>query len=207
MLLATIGFILGWLSRTGEPPSVLRSIQGTALLALFVSRGGRISRMLLIIGSVAYCAVAVLTVARSWGPAAIALVLISVVQVVLLASPPVYGRTRPVPIEVRAPGWSQLVRRPPAWLLPWGLLAGVLLTLAFLGNMDFVAIAGCQPAASDACHTLAEGYPLHWLSAYQGNPDIWKGGLLRDGTQWSLATTALLYLAWLYLTAPADRPE
>jgi hypothetical protein len=45
------------------------------------------------------------------------------------------------------------------------LLAGVLLTLAGLGHMDWVTIAGCRPAASDACRTLAEGYPLRWLTS------------------------------------------
>jgi hypothetical protein len=123
--------------------------------------------------------------------------------VALLVSPPVYGRTRPTPIPVRAQGWTQLVRRPPAALLAWGLLAGVLLTLACLGSGDFIAIAGCRPAASDACIALAEGYPLRWLTAQQNDPVILKGALLRDCAQWALASASVLYLAWLRLTAPA----
>jgi hypothetical protein len=93
------------------------------------------------------------------------------------------------------------------WLLPWGLLAGGLLTLACLGHMDWTAIPGCRPAASDACSALAEGYPLRWLTAHQNAPAISKGPLLKDFAQWALAAASALYLAWLWLTAPADLPD
>jgi hypothetical protein len=205
LLLATIGFIWSWLSLTcsvgTENPLVTFLV--TAFLTWRVSRGGGVSRMILIIVSGASCAVTAFAVARLWDLAIIALVIICAAQVALLVSPPVYGRTRrPVPIAVRAPGWAQLVRRPPVWLLPWGLLAGALLTLGCLGSMDFVAIAGCRPAASDACGALAEGYPLRWLTAYQNAPMISKGALLKDCAQWALASTSVLYLAWLRLAAP-----
>jgi hypothetical protein len=206
MLLATIGFIWSWLSRTAGLQSSLSSFVITAFLAWRVSRGGRFSRMILIIGSGASYAVATLAVARLWDLTAMALVIIGAAQVALLLSPPVYGRTRrPVPIPVRARGWAQLVRRPPSWLLSWGLLAGALVTLACLGgNLDWVAIAGCRPAASDACVAVAEGYPLRWLTSHQNVPVISKGALLRDWAQWALVSTSVLYLAWAWLTAPAD---
>lgn len=203
MLLAVIGFIWSWLSHSGSPQNPLSSILITAFLAWRVSRGGRISRMILIIVSGASYAVAALAVARLWDRGIMALVIICAAQIALLVSPPVYGRTRPTPIPVRARGWAQLVRRPPGWLLSWGLLAGVLLTLAYLGSMDFIAIPGCRPAASDACSALAEGYPLRWLTAYQNEPVLLKGALLKDCAQWALASTSVLYLAWLWLTAPA----
>jgi hypothetical protein len=79
----------------------------------------------------------------------------------------------------------------------------VLLTLALLGNMGSAAIPGCTPPASDACATLAEGYPLRWLTAYQNTPEISKSALLKDCAQWALAITSLLYLAWPW-PAPAD---
>jgi hypothetical protein len=204
LLLATVGFICSWLSRTAGPQNLLLSFLITAFLAWRVSRGGRISRMILIIVSAASCAVAALAVARLWDLTIMAQVIIGAAQVALLASPPVYGRTRrPMPVPVRAQGWAQLVRRPPVWLLPWGLLAGALLTLACLGSMDWAAIPGCRPAASDACSALAEGYPLRWLTAHQNVPEISKGALLKDCAQWALAATSALYLAWLWLTAPA----
>lgn len=177
----------------------------TAFLAWRVSRGGRISRMILIIGSGAAYAVTALAVARLWDAAVVALLIISAVLIALLVSPPVYGRTRPAPIQVRAQSWSQLLpSRPPAWLVPWGLLTGVLVTLACLGNMDFTTVAGCRPAASDACGAWAEGYPLRWLTAVQGTPLISKEALLRDGVQWALGCTSLLYVAWVWLMPSAD---
>ena len=209
LLLAAIGFILNWQShayspREGEPWSFLV----TVLLAWRVSRGGRISRVLLIINSGGSCAMAALAVARMWDVATVALVVIGAAQIVLLISPPVYGRTRrPTPIPVRARGWAQLVRRPPAWLLPWGLLAGVLLTLACLGSMTFVQGPGCGPAAFHACGALAEGYPLRWLTSYQDAPVISKGALAKDCVQWALVSTSVLYLGWLWLTAPAHSSE
>jgi hypothetical protein len=53
----------------------------------------------------------------------------------VLVSPPVYGRTRRVPVPVRAPGWTRLVRRPPAWLkdcTQWALTSTLALYLAWL---------------------------------------------------------------------------
>jgi hypothetical protein len=208
LLLATVGFICSWLSRTADPKNLLSSFLITVFLAWRVSRGGRVARMILIIVSGASCAVAALAVARLWDLTIMAQVISGAAQVALLASPPVYGRTRrPTPIPARAHGWTQLVRRPPVWLLPWGLLAGGLLTLACLGHMDWTAIPGCRPAASDACSALAEGYPLRWLTAHQNAPVISKGPLLKDFAQWALAAASALYLAWLWLTAPADLPD
>jgi len=207
VLLAATGFIWDWLSRSVSPHNPLPSILLTAFLAWRVSRGGRISRMILIVVSGFSCAAAVLAVAQVWDLSVLALVLIYAAQVALLTSPPVYGRTRrPAPVPARARGWAQLVRRPPWWLLPWGLLAGVLVTLACLGNMDWVAIAGCRPAASDACTALVEGYPLRWLTADQNVPLIAKGALLKDCVQWALLSMSVLYLAWRQM-APADVSE
>jgi hypothetical protein len=205
LLLDAIGFTCSWLSHSFSTQNPLWPFLSTTFLAWRVSRGGRLSRMILLIGSVAAYAVTALAVARLWDVAIVALVIISAVQIALLVSPPVYGRTRSTPIQVRAQSWSQLLPpRPPAWLLPWGLLAGVLVTLACLGNMDFTTIAGCRPAASDACGALAEGYPLRWLTAIQGTPLISKEALLRDSAQWALGCTSLLYLAWFRLMPSAD---
>lgn len=161
--------------------------------------------MLLILGSGAECTAAVLAVARLWDLSIMALVIISAVQVELLVSAPVYGRTRrSAPIPGRAPSWAQLVGRPPWWLLPLGLLAGVPVALACLGSGDWAAIPGCRPVASDACTTLAEGYPLRWLTAYQNTPEISKGALLRDCVRWALAAALLLYLLFIRPTPQAE---
>jgi len=207
VLLVVIGSIWSWLSHTASPPNALWSIAVAAFLAWRVSRGGRISRMILIIISGVSFAAAALDVARLWDRAGLAAAIICAAQIALLVSPPVYARTRPTPIPVRARGWAQLLPRPPAWLVPCGLLAGALLTLALLGNMDWIPVQGCRPAASSACIALAQGYPLRWLTAHQAMPVIYKGALLKDFAQWALVSTSVLYLAWLWLTAPARRPD
>lgn len=205
LLLATVESIWNWLWHPLNVQDPLQWLLVTAFLTWRVSRGGRISRILLIVGSGLDCAAAVLAVARSWNLSVMALVIIYAVQVELLVNPPVYGRTRrPAPIPARARSWAQLVGRPPWWLLPLGMLAGVLVTLACLGSMDWVAIPGCRPAASDACTALAEGYPLRWLTAYQNMPEISKGALLKDCTQWTLASMLVLYLAFLRPTPRAE---
>lgn len=144
----------------------------------------------------------------------VALSVLYLLQITLLVSPSVYGRTRRAPVLVRAEGWTQLMRRPPAWLLPWGLFLGVVLTLVCLGNMDFVAVPGCRPVTAEACGILAEGYPLRWLtrSGTGGNPagTIDKYALIKDCAQWALASSSVLYLAWTWLLSPTglhDRAE
>lgn len=206
LLLAAIGSALNWLSHI-HGQDLLGSFLLTAFLTWRVSRGGRVSRAILLMISGASYAAAALAVARRWDVAVVALVLISAAQLALLASPSVYGRTRPAPLLVRAPGWAQLVRRPPGWLLPWGLLAGALVTLAYLGNMSPIAIPGCRAAASEACSALAEGYPLHWLTAAQNAPLIFKEALLRDWAQWVLISMSVLYLGWVWLRPRADSSE
>jgi hypothetical protein len=121
LLLAAIGLTCGWLSRGLSPQYGVSAFLIAALLAWRVSRGGRVSRMILIIGSGASGAAAALAIARMWDLTVIVWVVSCAAQVALLASPPVYGRTgRPAPIAARSRGWAQLVRRPPGWLLPWG---------------------------------------------------------------------------------------
>jgi len=208
MLLAVIGSIWSWLSHIASPQNALWSIVLTAFLAWRVSRGGRVSRMILIIISGVNYAAAALAIARLWDRAIMAAAIIYAAQIALLVSPPVYGRTKPTLIPVRARGWAQLLPRPPAWLLPSGLLAGGLLTLALShGSVDWIPVLGCRPAASSACTALAEGYPLRWLTAYQNEPVIFNGALLKDCAQWALVSTSVLYLAWLWLTTPTGASD
>lgn len=205
LLLGIVDLLLIPRLRPVSSHDMLRTSLAAVFLTWRVSRGGWISRAILVFLSLVFYAGDVLAIARSWDLTVVALVIIDAAQVLLLISPPVYGRTRrPRPVQVRASGWASLVRRPPMWLLPWGLIAGLLLTLACLGGQDFVAIPGCRPAASDTCTAVAEGYPLHWLTAVQNVPVISKGALLKDCVQWVLACMSVLYLVWLQLTPPPD---
>jgi hypothetical protein len=92
MLLAVIGSIWSWLSHTASPQNALLSIVITAFLARRMSRGGRISRMILIIVSGVSYTVLALAVARLWDRAVMAAAIICAAQIALLVSPSVYGR-------------------------------------------------------------------------------------------------------------------
>jgi hypothetical protein len=196
LLLAAIGSVCSWLSHSQDQNNPLSSFLVSAFLTWRVSRGGRISRMLLILGSGASYTAAALDVARLWNAGVAVLLIVGAAQVALLVSVPVYWHTRAAPVTVRVEGWAPFAGRPPMWLLPWGLLAGVLVTLACLGHMDYALIPGCRATASDTCGALAEGYPLHWLTADHNDPVIFKGALLKDCTQWALVSMSVLYLGW-----------
>ena len=203
VLLAAIGSVCSWLSHSHHQNNPLSSFLVDLFLAWRVSRGGRISRMILILASGASYTVAVVDVARLWNPGAVALLIVGAAQVTLLVSAPVYWHTRADPATVRMDGWAPFACRPPAWLLPWGLLAGAAITAALLGNVGWVAIAGCHPAASDACTALARGYPLRWLTADQNVPLISPDALIRDCLQWALLSMSVLYLGWRWTVSDA----
>jgi hypothetical protein len=100
VLLSVIAFVLGLLWR----PAVRQESVVSFLVVVFcvrrVSRGGRISRMILIIASGLSYVSAVLAVARSWDLPIAALAIVCAAQIALLVSPAVYGRTRRVPVQV-----------------------------------------------------------------------------------------------------------
>jgi hypothetical protein len=205
VVLSIAASVLAWLShpalpRNGQPLS-FSATAFTAFVAWRVSRGSSIWHVLLLLMTVGQYLVMTLAVARNWNAAVAGLVVVSAAQVMILVSPPVIDRVGDVTAPGRDSGWAGLVaivRRPPAWLLACGALIGVLVTLAFLGNMGFSTIPGCGPASSDACIALAEGYPLHWLTAVQNDPVIDKGALFKDCFQWTLVSCSVLYAAWLW---------
>ncbi|HEY2550294.1 MAG TPA: hypothetical protein VGI64_06920 [Streptosporangiaceae bacterium] len=187
----------------------------TAFLLWRVSRGGRTSRIVLIILFVLVFGETAWVGPRQWNQGILALLVIYAAQLVLLISPAVYQRTRPdwQPGQaVQAIGtWA----RPPRWMVLSALLAGVVVTLLFLGSENWVPIAGCGPSGAAAaqlpgrCFTLAQGSPLRFLTAdHQGVAFIDKAGLIADWAQWALVSFTLLYLLWLPSRRnPAERGE
>ncbi len=180
-----------------------------AFLTWRVSRGGRAARVILIIVSGLSFAGAMHSRSSSWSPAVLVLLAIYATQLALLVSPAVYQRTRPN----TQPGprvVASVPVKPPLWLLLSALLAGLVVTLLFLGSMDVAAIPGCGPAGAtvaqlpSACFGLARGYPLRFLTAYQGSPEISQSALVMDWAQWSLVSFSALYL--LRLAGSRPRP-
>jgi hypothetical protein len=106
--------------------------------------------------------------------------------------------------------------------------AGLIITLITLGNMSFQPVPGCQApgylaphsAPLAQCAALAEGYPIHYLSAMPAlglhsgdevtaanlavfaHPVISKSAAAEDVAIWTLVSFTALYLFWL----PSRRP-
>jgi hypothetical protein len=183
-------------------------------LAWRVSRGGRTSRIILILVSVYSLASAAFIATPQWSPGTLALLAIYATQVSLLASPAVYQRTRRYASPRRVPT-APMRWAPPLWMPLCALLAGLVATLLSLAHMDWGAIPGCGPAGAaiaqlpGRCFGLAEGYPVRFLTAYQGTPLIDKAGLVEDWAHWTLASLAVFYIFLLVHRrpeAPRDQP-
>jgi hypothetical protein len=179
-----------------------------AFLVWRVSRGGRAARLILITESGLSFARAVHVGPSLWSPYVLALLAIDATQMALLVSPAVYQRTRP-----KAPPGPHVVTsmplKPPVWMLLSALLAGLVVTLLFLGSINLTAIPGCGPAGTtmtylpNGCLGLARGYPLPFLTAYQGVPELSQTALVMDWVQWSVVSFSAVYLMWL----PGRRPR
>jgi hypothetical protein len=94
----------------------------SAFFAWRVTRGGRVSRVLLIVGAVLSCLAAVSMVAFRFTPAALGVLAAGGVQVAVLLSPAVYQRTRPGGRAARTgepagPQPQRQRRRSPRWLV------------------------------------------------------------------------------------------
>jgi hypothetical protein len=172
-----------------------------AFLTWRVLVGGWISRgYLILIAARGYLDTA-LGLARAWQPIQLWLLAAFAAQVALLVSPAVYERARPADKAGRRPGPMPLVGTPRWWMVPAGLLAGLALTLAMLGNEGWAAIPGCGPTGipqaslPSRCIVLARGAPLRILYGNGGLPGIDIVALMRDWAQWSLISiTAICVL-------------
>jgi amino acid transporter len=169
-------------------------------LAWRVSRGGWFSRGLLILATgLAYLA-ALLDLARAWDVPAFIVLVTDAVLLALVLSPPVYRRTHRDREERSGTPLAWPV--PPAWLVLGAVIGGVIFTLCYLSSMDFQPVPGCGPQGAttaqlpDRCFTLARGYPLRFLSADQGIPQIDNPAMARDWTQWTVVSFSALYLMY-----------
>jgi hypothetical protein len=179
----------------------------TAFLVWRVSRGGRLSRVILIIAGTLSFAEAAFISSRSWSPVVLLLLAVYAAQIALLVSPAVYQRTRREP-PIRWAATASTKYGPPPWMLLTALLAGLVVTLLYLGSMGWAAIPGCGPAGAtiaqlpSRCIGLTQGYPVRFLTASQGTPEIDKAALIKDWAQWSLVSFSAFYLLWLLRRRP-----
>ena len=174
-----------------------------AFFAWRVTRAGRISRMLLILGAGIAFLAAAFAIASRFGPLVFGVLVAYAAQLALLFSPAVYQRTRP-------PGWPGRVRwtrvRPPAALLLFGALAGLAVTLLGLSHLDTPTAScfGHGGAPGIVCVTVADGYPLHWLAASHSALVVNWGAMLKDFAQYTVISVSVLYGLWL---GPRTREE
>ena len=105
------------------------------------------------------------------------------------------------------------------WVIPWSLLAGIIVTLLCLGSMTWKPLTDCGQSVSPpyrlysppgGCTTIDEGYPVRFLSStplleqdpgtssskggVSGVPVINKGGLAEDWLIWSIVSCLALYI-------------
>lgn len=176
-------------------------------LAWRVSRGGRTSRLILILTSMLSFADAAFTATPHWSPGILALLAIYAAQVALLVSPAIYQRTRRSAAADRLATVS-MRWTPPLWLPLSALLTGLVATLLSLASMDWAAIPGCGPAGATIAHLpgrcigLAQGYPVRFLTAYQGTPLIDKAGFAEDWAHWAIVSLAVFYIVLLLHRRP-----
>lgn len=199
-----------------------------AFLAWRVTRGGWFARGLVICWTAVGIAGLIASPGmRSGSLVSLGLLAVYLAQLALLVSTPVYNRTRKNRVGP-APDGSRLWETPPRWMPVAAAAAGVIFTLLFLGNMSFKFVPGCQgpgylaphSAPLGSCETVAEGYPVHYLSAMPSlgldsgnkvtagnldvfaNPVIAKRAAATDLVIWSVVSFAACYLLWL----PSRRP-
>ena len=208
MVLSAVAGILSLVSHTLLPGYALPIPFLLAVLCVWrVSRGGWFSRLVLLLVTGLLYAGALLVVAGDWNLAVAGLVVIYLVQVLLLVSPPVVARAGGLSASVGVRSWAEIAamaRRPPGWLLAWGVLLGVIVTLVFVFHSGLDPVSGCSPAAGDSCYVFGQGYPVRWLTAGQATSRVHVGSLVKDCAQWTLVSWSVLYACWLWLR-PASR--
>jgi hypothetical protein len=204
--------VIAWAVVAASHPSLpAKAAPFSYLLAVFlawrVSRGGWISRIVLILTSTFSFAGAAFAGTPHWSPGVLALLVIYAAQVALLVSPAVYQRTRRYPARDQAKALS-MRWTPPFWLPLFALLTGLVVTLLYLSSMGWAAIPGCGPARAtiaqlpNRCFGLAQGYPVRFLTAYQGTPLIEEAGLAEDWAHWSIVSFAVFYILLLLHRRP-----
>jgi hypothetical protein len=83
----------------------------------------------------------------------------------------------------------------------------LVITLLYLANMKAVTLPGCGGTGAGLSHLparcigLGRGYPVHFLTADQNNPEIDSSAFIKDWTQWSVVSFSAIYLLWHQLTA------
>ncbi len=185
------------------PGAFLFGALAAALFAWRVTRGGRASRIVLIVSTALAFLATAFEIAPRFGLAVFAVLAACAMQLAVLLSPAVYQRTRPRggtgPADAAGPaGWARV--RPPLALILLGLLAGLAVTLVGLSHLG--PPPGCDDGAAGRAPTIlcpagAEGFPLRWLAADHRALVVTWSAMLKDLVEFTVMSTAALYGGWL----------
>jgi hypothetical protein len=171
-------------TRPVGPGTTVSGALAAGFFAWRVTRGGRVSRMLLIWTTWGAFAAMAFDIASRFGPVIFAALVACAAQLALLLSPAAYQRTRPRG-WAGPTGWTRV--RPPLALLLFGALAGLVVALLGLAHLD------TPPPGLP----VADGFPLRWLSTYHSALVVDWGAMLKDWSQYTVISTAVLYGFWL----------
>src|SRR5260370_35850696 len=123
----------------------------------------------------------------------LSLLAIYAIQIALLTSPAVYQRTRGDDHAALSHP-STRSARPPLWLISTGLLAGLIVTLLYLANMNWTPIPGCAGprGSSDRVPArairLARGNTMRFSTANPNLPGINKQVRVQQPPMWQLSS-------------------
>lgn len=197
-----------------------------------VSRGGYLSRGLLLLTTIYALSAATAHLASWWDGAGAAVLVISAVQLALLLSPAAYLATRRDPDGLARPDRQQLVPvaggparlpwcepvrtaltlrlRPRWWLLPAALGLGLIVTAALLATSHYLTFPGCAPPGlrpgrlqPARCLGYGRGYPLPVWTDRPSPQQSARAAFGRDCAQWAVASLAVLHGSWLAARARA----
>jgi hypothetical protein len=187
------------------------SVPIAAFLSWRVTRGGWFSRGLIIVFTLSLMQQLLWGAdLKSGGLVSLGLLGLCLAQIALLVSTPVYERTRKDWAD-KPPSVARPWPIPRWWMAAVALAGGLLFTLLFLGSEDLwtvPCISAPRSASPAQCVAVAQGFPVHFLSAVSGGnfsaPVIYKGAAAEDMAIWTVLSFAACYLLWLPSRRPAE---
>lgn len=205
-----------WLGSGGTAHRNVPQIAIAVFLAVLAARGSRSARVLMITYSF-LGAFDVFYGSTHWGAAdpfaaSFLALTCALVQIGLLASAPMYQRTRP--------GWSrgqlktgQFLPRPRLWVVLSGTAGGLALApLPFSDGLRETVCSANGAGSAPSCSAAGFGYPIPYRFAYNNLAPrgIVTAAFAADLALWSLSILLVLYLLQLSRTreipGPGTRP-
>jgi hypothetical protein len=171
-------FLAGLHPASGWQAALPADVVGVAIAAFLawrVTRGSALARALIIVWTVGLTQKVLWSSAmKSGGLITLGLLALYLAQIALLVSTRIYQRVSEGR-SGRPPSTARLWPTPARWMAGAALAGGLLITLLFLASMDWQSVPCASPSPStlpSRCATLAEGFPVHFLSAIPAGANV-----------------------------------